>query len=47
MGQHINKGYIYFAMGFSLLVELIQLRIKPQRPVRLHTKYPPETPEAG
>ena len=26
LGQHINKGYIYFAMGFSLLVELLNLR---------------------
>ncbi len=25
-GQHVSKGYIYFAMGFSLLVELINLR---------------------
>ena len=24
-GQHINKGYIYFAMGFSLLVEVLNL----------------------
>jgi predicted tellurium resistance membrane protein TerC len=40
MGQHINKGYIYFAMGFALVVELIKLRVTPQRPVQLHTKYP-------
>ena len=25
-GQHIQKGYIYFAMGFALLVELLNLR---------------------
>jgi predicted tellurium resistance membrane protein TerC len=25
MGHHIPKGYIYFAMGFSLLVELVNL----------------------
>jgi predicted tellurium resistance membrane protein TerC len=36
-GKHIEKGYIYFAMGFSLLVELINLRIrKHQRAVQLH-----------
>ncbi|MEZ6139137.1 MAG: TerC family protein [Zavarzinella sp.] len=29
MGQHMNKGYIYFAMGFSLLIELINMRIRP------------------
>jgi predicted tellurium resistance membrane protein TerC len=28
LGQHINKGYIYFAMSFSLLVELINLRVR-------------------
>jgi predicted tellurium resistance membrane protein TerC len=26
LGQHISKGYIYFAMAFSLLVELLNLR---------------------
>jgi predicted tellurium resistance membrane protein TerC len=28
MGQHINRGYVYFAMGFSLFVELLNLRAK-------------------
>ena len=28
MGQHIGKGYIYFAMAFSLVVELINLRVR-------------------
>ena len=28
LGQHINKGYIYFAMTFSLAVELVQLRVR-------------------
>ena len=33
LGQHIDKGYIYFAMAFSLLVELLNLRLrKPARP---------------
>jgi predicted tellurium resistance membrane protein TerC len=26
MGQHIDRGYVYFAMGFSLFVELLNLR---------------------
>ena len=26
--QHIRKGYIYFAMGFSVFVEMINLRIR-------------------
>ena len=25
-GHHVEKGYIYFAMGFSLLVEMLNLR---------------------
>ena len=28
LGQHINKGYIYFAMAFSVLVELLNLRVR-------------------
>jgi predicted tellurium resistance membrane protein TerC len=31
MGQHIGKGYIYFAMAFSLAVELINLRIRSRQ----------------
>ena len=27
-GQHIERGYIYFAMGFSLLVEMLNLRAR-------------------
>ena len=27
-GQHISKGYIYFAMGFSVFVEILNLRSK-------------------
>lgn len=27
-GQHIPKGYIYFAMAFSLVVELLNLRVR-------------------
>ncbi len=39
--QHIPKGYVYFAMGFSLLVELLNLRVrtKRQEPVRFHQRY--------
>jgi len=28
MGQHIDKGYIYFVMGFSFTVEMINLRVR-------------------
>jgi predicted tellurium resistance membrane protein TerC len=35
--QHIPKGYIYFAMGFSIFVEMINLRVrKKSQPVQLH-----------
>jgi len=27
LGQHMNKGYIYFAMAFALVVELLQIRM--------------------
>ena len=27
-GVHIPKGYIYFAMGFSVFVEMINLRVR-------------------
>lgn len=27
LGQHLNKGYIYFAMAFALVVELLQIRM--------------------
>jgi predicted tellurium resistance membrane protein TerC len=39
-GQHISKGYIYFAMGFSVMVEMINLRVRRgAAPVELHKKY--------
>ena len=42
--QHIPKGYIYFAMGFSVLVEMLNLRLrKVAVPVKLHEPYAPET----
>ena len=38
-GLHIPKGYVYFAMGFSVFVELINIRAsKKSRPVRLHDR---------
>ncbi len=37
--QHIPKGYIYFAMAFSVFVEMLNLRIKSKaKPVQLHSK---------
>jgi predicted tellurium resistance membrane protein TerC len=39
--QHIPKGYIYFAMGFSVLVEMLNMRLraKSPQPVSLHEPY--------
>lgn len=31
LGQHVSKGYIYFAMGFSVLVELLNLRFRQKK----------------
>jgi predicted tellurium resistance membrane protein TerC len=41
-GVHIPKGYVYFAMGFSVFVEMINLRSKAKaKPVDLHDAYHP------
>jgi predicted tellurium resistance membrane protein TerC len=47
-GKHIEKGYIYFAMAFSLLVELLNLRIRKARsaPVHLHHRAEGTAPPA-
>jgi predicted tellurium resistance membrane protein TerC len=36
-GQHISKGYIYFAMGFSVFVEMLNIRMQKtaSRPIHL------------
>jgi predicted tellurium resistance membrane protein TerC len=37
LGQHIPKGYVYFAMGFSAFVESLNLRlVRKAAPVHLH-----------
>ena len=43
--QHIPKGYVYFAMGFSILVELLNLRLRAgsAHPVNLRDAYVAET----
>jgi len=48
LGLHIPKGYIYFAMGFSVFVEMINLRVrKMSAPVRLHQRYTRERQTTG
>ncbi|MDL1892525.1 TerC family protein [Sphingobacteriales bacterium CHB3] len=39
--QHISKGYVYFAMAFSVFVEMLNLRLrsKTTEPVKLHSPY--------
>jgi len=40
LDQHIPKGYIYFAMGFSVFVEMINIRVRKRvAPVKLHRPY--------
>jgi predicted tellurium resistance membrane protein TerC len=42
--QHIPKGYIYFAMGFSVFVEMINLRLRRRvEPLHLKERYTDET----
>ncbi|MBM4425457.1 MAG: TerC family protein [Chloroflexi bacterium] len=48
--QHIPKGYIYFAMGFSVLVEMLNLRLRSAQavaPVKLREPYLAEKSGAG
>lgn len=44
-GQHVSKGYIYFAMAFSLVVQILNIRMnrKHQQPVTLHHRFEDET----
>jgi predicted tellurium resistance membrane protein TerC len=38
--RHIPKGYVYFAMAFSVGVEMLNLRLRKKgKPVHLHDKY--------
>jgi predicted tellurium resistance membrane protein TerC len=43
-GKHIEKGYVYFAMAFSLAVELLNIRVRRARraPVHLHGRFEEE-----
>lgn len=43
LGLHIPKGYIYFAMGFSVFVEVINLQVRAKtEPVHLRQRYTEE-----
>ena len=41
-GHHVPKGYIYFAMAFSVAVEMLNIRMRKKKkasPVELHEPY--------
>jgi predicted tellurium resistance membrane protein TerC len=44
--QHISKGYIYFAMAFSIFVEMLNLKMRSRmaEPVKLRQTYTSEPP---
>lgn len=46
-GVEIPKGYVYFAMGFSVMVEMINLRVRDShvKPVNLRDPYKEEKAE--
>jgi predicted tellurium resistance membrane protein TerC len=43
LGHHVPKGYVYFAMAFSLAVEMLNIRRRKRsaRPVQLHSAHIP------
>lgn len=43
--QHIPKGYIYFAMAFSVLVEMLNLKMKKGKAKPVHLHNTPEEPK--
>ncbi len=44
---HVNKGYIYFAMAFSMLIELLNMRLRRKsKAVHLNNRYEGD-PTAG
>ncbi|HEU0052637.1 MAG TPA: TerC family protein [Longimicrobium sp.] len=48
LGQHISKGYIYFAMAFSVFVEVLNLKAsKKRQPVKLHAPYTEDAPASA
>ena len=41
LDHHVPKGYVYFAMAFSVCVEMLNLRMRKRavRPVELHDRH--------
>lgn len=44
---HIPKGYIYFAMAFSVFVELLNMKVREGTPVHLHQAMGPKEEKSG
>ncbi len=46
--HHVPKGYVYFAMAFSVVVEMLNIRMRKRaaKPVHLKEAYARETPES-
>ena len=46
LDMHIPKGYVYFAMAFSFIVEMLNIRLRKKRgkPVHLHKTMPMQDP---
>ncbi len=46
--QHISKGYVYFAMAFSVFVEMLNLKMRSRHatPIKLHSAYVQEPGKA-
>ena len=46
--HHVPKGYVYFAMAFSVAVEMLNIRVRRRQataPVQQHEPYTPAQPE--
>jgi predicted tellurium resistance membrane protein TerC len=46
--HHVPKGYVYFAMAFSVCVELLNIRMRKRaaKPAHLHAAYAAKPPDA-
>jgi predicted tellurium resistance membrane protein TerC len=43
--HHVPKGYVYFAMAFSMFVEMLNIRMKKKTDgVKLRASYAPDPP---
>jgi predicted tellurium resistance membrane protein TerC len=47
--HHVPKGYVYFAMAFSVAVEMLNIRMRKRaaRPAHLHSPYAADEPPPG